>query len=62
MALGNKGPTFFCFVLFFQNVISSLLLVQMEVLKTLSYVKISKKNQILPLPNFLSLEATIVLA
>ena len=28
MALGNKGPAFLCFKLLFQNVISSLLLVQ----------------------------------
>ena len=43
MALGNKGPAFLCFKLLFQNIISSLLLVQNEHLKKSSNVKNTKK-------------------
>ena len=46
MALGSKGPTFLCFKLLFQNVISSLLLVQNGRFKNFFYWKNSKKIKV----------------
>ena len=44
MALGTRGPAFLCFVLLFQNVISSLLLVQNEHFKNFFRCKNLKKK------------------